>query len=149
MQRTVLVRRAVMSRRVIVGSLVVVAVALVLWLKPRTPTNGTPEVPDPALAPAATQVLLFADPREAESSCGCGQIIRMVREAGVAGAVAVHEFDPQRDSEAARLHAVRVAPTVIVADSDGVERKRFEGESAEVIADLRGALAALDRKSTV
>ena len=89
------------------------------------------------------QVLLFADPREAESSCGCGQIIRMVREAGVAGVVAVREFDPQRDSEAARLHAVRVAPTVIVAGSDGVERQRFEGESAEVIADLRGALAAL------
>jgi hypothetical protein len=67
----------------------------------------------------------------------------MVREAGVAGVVAVSEFDPQRDSEAARLHAVRVAPTVIVAGSDGVERRRFEGESAEVIADLRGALAAL------
>jgi len=64
-----------MSRRVIVGSLVVVAVALVLWLKPRTSTNGTPEVPDPALAPAATQVLPFADPSEAESSCGCGQIL--------------------------------------------------------------------------
>ena len=74
-----------MSRRVIVGSLVVVAVALILWLKPRTPTNGTPEVPDPALAPAVTQVLLFADPREVESSCGCGQIIRMVRAADVPG----------------------------------------------------------------
>ena len=132
-----------MSRRVIVGSLVVVAVALILWLKPRTPTNGTPEVPDPALAPVATQVLLFADPREAESSCGCGQIIRMVREADVPGVVAVQEFDPQRESEAVRVHAVRVAPTVIIARGDGIEQTRFEGESPDVIAGLRVALASL------
>ena len=132
-----------MTRRVIIGAIVVLAVALVLWLKPSTSTNDATDVPDPELPSVTSQVLLFADPREAESSCGCGQIIRMVREAGVAGVVAVHEFDPQRDSEAARLHAVRVAPTVIVAGSDGVERQRFEGESAEVIADLRGALGAL------
>jgi hypothetical protein len=132
-----------MSRRVIVGSLVVVAVALVLWLKPRTPTKGTPEVPDPALAPAAMQVLLFADPGEAESSCGCGQIIRMVREADVSGVVALQEFDPQREPEAIRVHAVRVAPTVIITGGDGVEQTRFEGESPDVIAGLRGALASL------
>ena len=136
-----------MSRRVIVGSLVVVAVALVLWLKPRTSTNGTPEVPDPALASAATQVLLFADPGEAESSCGCGQIIRMVREAGVPGVVTVQEFDPQRESEAVRIHAVRVAPTVIIAGGDGVEQTRFEGESADVVAGLREALASLSSGS--
>ncbi|MDH3427644.1 MAG: hypothetical protein OEM23_04340 [Gemmatimonadota bacterium] len=106
-----------MSRRVIVGLLVVLAVALVLWLNPRTSTSGNPEVPDAALA--TTQVLLFADPREAESSCGCGQIIRMVREAGVPGVVAVQEFDPQRETEAVRNHAVRVAPTVIIAGGDG------------------------------
>ena len=132
-----------MSRRVIVGSLVVVAIALVLWLKPRTSINGTPEVLDPALSTAAMQVLLFADLREAESSCGCGQIIRMVRKADVPGVVAVQEFDPQRESEAVRVHAVRVAPTVIIAGGDGVEQTRFEGESPDVIAGLRGALASL------
>jgi hypothetical protein len=132
-----------MSRRVIVGSLVVLAVALVLWLKPNASTNDTPEVQDPVLASAATQVLLFADPREAESSCGCGQIIRMVRGADVPGVVAVKEFDPQRESEAVGLHAVRVTPTVIIAGGDGIEQARFEGESPEVIAGLRGALAAL------
>ena len=72
-----------MNRRVIVGSFVVLAVALVLWLKPSRSVNGTHEVQDPASA--ATRVLLFADPREAESSCGCGQIIRMVRGADVPG----------------------------------------------------------------
>jgi hypothetical protein len=128
---------------VIIGAIVVLAVALVLWLKSSTSTNDTAEMPDPVLTSAAAQVLLFADPHEAESSCGCGQIIRMVREAGLPGVVAVDEFDPQRDPEAARVHAVRVAPTVIIAGSDGVERQRFEGESAEVIADLRGALASL------
>jgi len=133
------------SRRVIVGLLVVLAVALVLWLKPRTPTSGKPEVPDPTFA--TTQVLLFADPREAESSCGCGQIIRMVREAGVPGVVTVQEFDPQRESEAVRIHAVRVAPTVIIAGGDGVEQTRFEGESADVVAGLREALASLSSGS--
>ena len=82
-------------------------------------------------------------PREAESSCGCGQIIRMVREADLPGVVAVQEFDPQRESEAVRVHAVRVAPTVIIAGGDGVEQTRFEGESPDVIDGLRGALASL------
>jgi hypothetical protein len=132
-----------MSRRVIVGSFVVLAVALVLWMKPSTSTNGTAEVQDPVLASVATQVLLFADPREAESSCGCGQIIRMVRGADVPGVVAVQEFDPQRESEAARVHSVRVNPTVIIARGDGVEQARFEGESPDVIAGVRGALATL------
>ena len=88
-------------------------------------------------------MLLFADPREAESSCGCGQIIRMVRAADVPGIVAVQEFDPRRETEAARVHAVRVNPTVIIARGDGAEQVRFEDESPDVIAGLRGALAAL------
>jgi hypothetical protein len=131
------------TRRVITGAVVLLAITLVLWLKSSTSTNDTTEVSDTVLSSAEAQVVLFADPREAESSCGCGQIIRMVREAGVRGVVAVREFDPQRDSEAARVHAVRVAPTVIIAGSDGVERERYEGESPEVIAGLRRALAAL------
>ena len=32
---------------------------------------------------------------------------------------------------------------VIIATGDGVEEMRFEGESPDVIAGLRGALAAL------
>jgi hypothetical protein len=99
--------------------------------------------PEPGTRVRGDAGLLFADPREAESSCGCGQIIRMVRGANVPGIVAVQEFDPQRESEAARVHAVRVNPTVIIARRDGVEQVRFEGESPDVIAGLRGALAAL------
>jgi hypothetical protein len=132
-----------MSRRVIVGSLVVLAVALVLWLKPSPSTNATPEVQDSALASSETRVLLFADPREAESSCGCGQIIRMVRGVDAPGVVAVQEFDPRRDPEALRIHSVKMAPTVIIAGGNGVEQARFEGESPEVIAGLREALAAV------
>ena len=132
-----------MNRRVIVGSIVVLAVALVLWLKPSTSTNGTHGVQDPAFASAATQVLLFADPGEARSSCGCGQIIRMVRGVDAPGVVAVREFDPERESETARLHAVRITPTVIIAGAAGVEQARFEGESHDVVAALRGALATL------
>ena len=136
-----------MTRRVVVGSVVVLAVALVLWLKPNTSTNGTLEAPDPVHASTTAQVLLFADPREAESSCGCGQIIRMVREAEVPGIVAVQEFDPKGEPEAIRVHAVRVVPTVVIADAEGVEQTRFEGESSDVIAGLRGALAALSSET--
>lgn len=132
-----------MNRRAILGSLVLLAVVLVLWLKPGPSADDTAEVPKPAVAPIAVRVLLFADPREADSSCGCGQIIRMVRAAGRPGLVDVQEFDPQRESEATRAHAVRVAPTVIIAGGDNAERVRFEGESPEVIADLREALAVL------
>ena len=132
-----------MSRRVVVGSLVLLAVALVLWLKPSRSTSQTAEAENPAVPSAAIQVLLFADPREAESSCGCGQIIRMVREVDLPGVIAVQEFDPRRDPEALRLHSVQVAPTVVIAGGDGVERERFEGESPEVIDALRGALEAV------
>jgi hypothetical protein len=67
----------------------------------------------------------------------------MVRGVDDPGVVAVQEFDPHHDSEAVRLHSVRVAPTVIIAGGDGVEQARFEGESPDVIAGLRGALAAV------
>ena len=136
-----------MTRRVIIGAIVVLAVALVLWLKPSTSTNDTTEAPDSELPSVTSQVLLFADPREAESSCGCGQIIRMVREADVPGVVAVQEFDPQHESEAVRVHAVRVVPTVIIAGGDGVEQTRFEGESPDIIASLRDALAVLSSET--
>jgi hypothetical protein len=132
-----------MRRRAIAVSLVVFAIAIVLLLKPDRSANGPSAGGGSNAVPASSQVLLFADPREAESSCGCGQIIRMVRGADDPGVVAVMEFDPQRDSEAVRQHAVRVTPTVIIAGADGIEQVRFEGESADVIVGLRGALAAL------
>jgi hypothetical protein len=48
-------------------------------------------------ADGAGSVLLFADPAEAETSCGCGQIIRLVRGANARG-LAVREVAPSSDS---------------------------------------------------
>jgi hypothetical protein len=137
-----------MNRRVLIGSLVVLAIAVVLWLKPDSPASGIAEFRQPVHAPEVTQVLLFADMSEAGSSCGCGEIIRMVRAADVPGIVAVQEFDERRDPEAARLHSVHVAPTVIISGRDGVEQARFEGESPDVITSLREALSAVTEETT-
>ena len=111
--------------------------ALVLWLKSSTSTNDTAEMPDPVLTSAAAQVLLFADPHEAESSCGCGQIIRMVREAGLPGVVAVDEFDPQRESQSVPLTVVASIEGVPVGSASLLE------EDMETHADLSPWLASV------
>lgn len=86
-------------------------------------------------------VVLVADPREADSECGCGQIIRRVREAKARG-VDVLELGPA-DPGAAR-YAVAVVPTVLVLSADGRVVARREGESSEALAAITADLAALE-----
>jgi hypothetical protein len=125
---------------------VAVAIGLVLWLKPR-PQIGMDDGREAMdAAGASTRVLLFADPTEAESSCGCGEIIRLAREVGEHEDVSLSEIDTRKDSDQARRYKVRVSPTVIIAERDGTERARFEGESAEIIEKLRAALAPLTKE---
>ena len=139
-----------MTRRLLVIAIVLGAVGVVLWLK----STATP--PDTVRADAAvavsssnpdrvvdTTVLLFADPREAEQSCGCAEIIRIARNAGDIPGVVVREIDTRQPGELARRHEARVSPTVIITDAAGRERIRFEGESVEVIEELKAALARL------
>lgn len=107
---------------------------------PEPPSGSVLAAPAPAPAPsAAVQVLLFADPREADSSCGCGQVFRAVRAAASRG-VAVREIDPQQASDLVRQHRVTVDPTLLVFDAQGNELGRHEGESSTVLAAIREEL---------
>jgi len=92
----------------------------------------------PAAQDNAPRVLLFADLREADESCGCGEIIRAVRGAAQRG-VPTRE----NDSELGRAHRVTVEPSVIILDAQGRESARYEGESGETIAALQKDLDAL------
>ena len=90
---------------------------------------------------AQPQVLLFADPKEAEESGGCGVIFGAVRAANTRG-VRTREVDPEREHDVVRQYRVTVEPTVVFVDGTGREVSRREGESGETIAALQ---ADLDR----
>lgn len=90
---------------------------------------------------AQPQVILFADPREAEESCGCGEVFRAVRAASTRG-VRTREVNPERERDVVSQYRVTVEPTVIFVDAAGRELSRHEGESDGTIAAIR---AELDR----
>lgn len=123
-----------------------VLVGGVLVAKQMRSTPTAPVVSDaqPAddVQPARTQVLLFADPREAEASCGCGQIFQLVRAASTRG-VNTREINPAKDRDLVQRYRVTVEPTVLFVDSDGSELSRREGESSEVITALQAQLDEL------
>jgi hypothetical protein len=89
-------------------------------------------------------VVLVADPREADAECGCGQIIRRVREAKARG-LDVLELGPA-DPGAAH-YGVTVVPTVLVLGADGRVVARREGESSETLATIAADLASLEGRS--
>ena len=125
--------------KIAVVVVVVLAAVAVIWAKPAT---EPPAAPVQAESPTQVTVVLAADPREAGSSCGCGQIIALARGAGEKGAMML-EFDPRDRPEEAKRLGVRVSPTVLVLGTDGSEEQRFEGESPEVVENLRKAIEAL------
>lgn len=97
-----------------------------------------------AAAPGAMpSIVLIADPREADADCGCGPIIRRVREAKVRG-VAVEELAPA-DAGVAR-YGVSIVPTVLVLGADGRVVARREGESSETLAAITADLTALESR---
>lgn len=124
----------------IAGALLLLAVvALLIGWKLAHRDDSTPIA---SIAPEDARVLLFADPREAEATCGCGLIYRAVREAGANG-VPVREVDPERELEIVQRHRVHVAPTVVILDENGREVRRHEGEAGETITAIRADLARL------
>ena len=115
-----------------------------LGARPGSSTSAGPTASasaGPARA-AGGSVLLFADPSEAETTCGCGQIIRLVRGAGARG-VAIREIAPGSDTALEREHRVTVAPTVLFLDASGREVARHEGEGREAIDAIRAGLDQL------
>ena len=132
------------------GVLAVAAIAAsIVVLNPRRP--GTPP-PDPsksaalgspgASAHAGPSLLLIADLAEAGESCGCGEIIRMVRGAAGHG-MAVREVAPGAEPDLERKYRVTVSPTVLWLDNAGREVLRHEGESPAVVDSLRADLGRL------
>lgn len=126
------------------------ATAIILYKETRgRPSSG----PVASVAPAASasggparvaarSVLLFADPDEAESACGCGQIIRLVRGAGARG-VEVREVAPGGDASLECEYRVTVAPTVLFLDSTGHVVARHEGEAPEIVEAIRSGIDRL------
>ncbi len=129
------------ARTLAVIAVVVAAVAVVGMKQARARPRATPVEATTAPSAASPSVVLVADPREADSQCGCGLIIRRVREAKARG-VEVLELAPT-DPEVSR-YGVSVAPTVLVLTSDRHVVARREGESSETLAAISSDLAALE-----
>jgi hypothetical protein len=127
-----------MSRKALAVAAVIVAAGAVVGVKMARQRPAEAAVVARATAPA---VILVADPREADSDCGCGKIIRRVREAKARG-VTVEEIGPG-DSAAAR-YGVAVVPTVLVMSAEGRIVARREGESGETLAAVDADLAKLE-----
>lgn len=98
-------------------------------------TAATTATPPPS-------VVLVADLREADAACGCGEIIRLVRDAARRGII-VREIDPAKEPGAGQAYGIVVAPTVALLDAKGRVTRRFVGEGADSIKALREALATL------
>lgn len=130
-----------MGRKIVIVSIVMVAVVVAFALKPSSSSSHRVAPSNAAIAQASSKVLLFADPREAESSCGCAEVIRTARKASNIPGVAFKEFDLRQ--EEASKYSVRISPTVLFFDQNGTEKLRFEGESGEVISRLQKVVDSL------
>ena len=131
-----------MNRGIILTGLVLGSgLALVAWkVRHRvSPVVQAPQVSQPML-------ILFADLREADSSCGCGEVIRTVREAAKNG-VPLHEVEPGSTDAMATRYALKTSPTVLLLGTDGTEQARFEGEVPDTIQGLRSRLQGLMSKA--
>ncbi len=131
-----------MNARIVAVIAVLVAAVAVVGVKQARARPQSNRV-EATVAPRATtpSVVLVADPREAGTDCGCGLIIRRVREAKARG-VSVVELAPT-DPGVAR-YSVSVAPTVLGLGGDGRGVARREGESSETLAAISSDLAALE-----
>ncbi len=127
-----------MSRKPLAVAAVIVAAGAIVAAKMARQRPAETTVVARATAPS---VVLVADPREADSDCGCGKIIRRVREAKARG-VTVEEFGPGDPS--ATRYGVAVVPTVLVMSPDGGVLARREGESGETLAAIDADLAKLE-----
>lgn len=134
------------AKRIALG-VVVLAVAGIIAAKVGSRAGSPPASLAPVgsqaeLAPGRPSVVLVADMREADTECGCGQIIRRVRAAKAHGVI-VKEVAPD-DAEAGRRYGVTVAPTVVFLDQQGQVVARREGESDETMAAVAADLARLE-----
>lgn len=120
-----------------VGAVALAAVAIltVKVMRPRTTAHSVSSSP---------AVIMVADPSEADSKCGCGEIIRSVRAAAAKG-VAVREIAPGSEPALEKQYKIAVTPTVLFLDHAGAEQSRFEGEEEQTLTGIRDALNRLVR----
>lgn len=121
-----------------------VSVLAILVFRPQSPPVSPAGDPGAVADERSSgdRVVLVADFREAESSCGCGQIIQRVRVLATKG-VPIEEIDPRRSPDRAASYRALVNPTVIVTDRAGVELRRFEGEDENTVSMLDAELSRL------
>lgn len=135
-----------MRRWIGLGAVAAAAVAIIVF-HPRLVETPAPSAQDVRKTDLRTdavcpELLLIANPAEAHESCGCGEIIRMVRGAAARGAT-VRELAPGAAPELERRYRVTVAPTLLCLDDRGREIARYEGESPAVVESVRTRLARL------
>lgn len=125
----------------IIGLLVILAAVggVVAYKVAAQNPDSTAAAPTNAASP---RVLLFADLSEADDDCGCGRIIRSVREVATRG-VATRE----NDDELGRKYKVTTNTTVVILDGEGREEARYEGESKDTVAKIRAHLDKLQAGS--
>ncbi len=128
-----------MTKRIGLAAVLAAAIAVVAY---KVATRPAPVAA--ATLPRGPSVVLVADMREADSDCGCGEIIRRVRAAKARG-VSVAELAP--DDGATRRYGVTVAPTVVFLGASGEVVSRREGEGPEVLAAVAADLERLERVS--
>lgn len=126
-----------------VGTLAVAALAagIVAYKQVARGAHARDVAADRALSRSGSTLLLVADAREADEPCGCGQIIRLVRETARHG-VPMRELSPASPEIPAR-YRVMVTPSVLVLAANGDVLERFEGEGDDVVAALRLRLQQL------
>ncbi len=90
------------------------------------------------------EVLLIANPSDAASTAGCGEIIRFVRRLGKRG-VPIQELAPDTHSELLTRYAVFTSPTVLILDHNGFVVRRFEGETPATVAAVRSTLERIQQ----
>jgi hypothetical protein len=88
------------------------------------------------------QVVLVAKPGEAASVARCGQIVREVRAAAQRG-VSVREISPDSKSELMSRYRVLTTPTVLILETNGAVRARYEGEAPETLEAIRTEMKRL------
>ena len=91
---------------------------------------------------SAKSVLLFANLREADEDCVCGEVIRAVRAAAARGIKTreVNVFNTDEASAVSQKYHVLVSPAVLFLDGSGKEVSRLEGESKKMLADVKAVL---------
>jgi hypothetical protein len=120
-----------------IGALLVAVgvVALIAYKELRSQPTASESFSTAATEPPS--VILVADPRGAESTCGCGDIIRAVRAAGERGVVIREVMPGSTESQAYR---VTVSPTVLFLDPQGAVVARYEGEGPATVSAIRASL---------